>query len=61
MRATNVTVVNLIDQAYNLKHTQLADGPGWIGPGKLNITCIYAQNLLRRLVELAQASGGTLV
>jgi uncharacterized protein (TIGR03435 family) len=30
LRATNVTVVNLIDQADNLKHYQLADGPGWL-------------------------------
>jgi hypothetical protein len=32
-----------------------------IGPGKLGITCIDAQDLFRQLVELAQASGGTLV
>jgi len=28
-----------------------------IGPGKLEITCIDAQDLLRQLIELAQASG----
>jgi|SRR5579863_10099748 len=28
---------------------------------KLEITCIYALDLLRQLMELAQASGGTLV
>jgi hypothetical protein len=32
-----------------------------IGPGKLEITCIDAQDLLRQLMELAQASGGRLV
>jgi hypothetical protein len=33
--------------------------PHW--PGKLEIPCIDAQDLLRQLMELAQASGGTLV
>jgi hypothetical protein len=32
-----------------------------IGSGKLEITCIDARDPLRRLMELAQASGGTLV
>ena len=33
--------------------------PHW--PGKLETTCIDAQDLLRQLMELAQASGGKLV
>jgi hypothetical protein len=33
--------------------------PDW--PGKVEITCIDAQDLLGHLMELAQASGGTLV
>jgi uncharacterized protein (TIGR03435 family) len=37
LHTTNVTVVNLIDQAYSLKHYQLADGPGWLRSDRFDI------------------------
>ena len=37
LRATNVTVVNLINQAYSLKHYQLSGGPGWLDSARFDI------------------------
>jgi hypothetical protein len=53
----------VIPAAQNLAYRELSGPPATIriGPGKLEITRIDAQDLLRQLMELAQARGGTLV
>jgi hypothetical protein len=53
----------VIPAAPNVAYRELSGLPSTIrtGPGKLKITCIDAQGLLRQLMELAQASGGTLL
>jgi hypothetical protein len=47
----------------NVPYRELSSLPSTIrtGPGKLESTCIDAQDLLRELMELAQASLGTLL
>jgi uncharacterized protein (TIGR03435 family) len=37
LRATNVTVVNLITQAYSLKHYELAGGAGWLRSDRFDV------------------------
>ena len=53
----------VISAAPNVAYRELSGLPSTIriGSGKLEITCIDARDPLRRLMELAQASGGTLV
>ncbi len=50
----------VIPAAPNVADRELSGLPSTIrmGPGKLELACIDAQDLLRQLMELAQASGG---
>jgi hypothetical protein len=53
----------VIPAAPNVAYRELSGLPSTIGigPGKLEITCIDAKDPLHKLMELAQAGGGTLV
>src|ERR1700683_1131965 len=37
LRATNVTLVNLVSQAYSLEYYQLSGGTGWLDSDRFNI------------------------